>query len=252
MTRSTRTRTNKRKPFGERSTNQPLNHDIGKKKSKKEAEKRKTQRRKSRQIGDDVIIFIQEKKSKSAKLHPAHIDLKTGGITFTPANRKTPIAYDRHRHLLIEKTPDGDEVEIELDSERNIEIQKKEDPVSSTNEQKTASNCTPEVESRTSRRQRSTATTTNYVEYSDEDSENSIKSVGSEFQAPIKTDDQKSKHYSSDSDSSNEKEIFSPARIIKEKSAAAALKPSTTFASPVVKTDWEEQSDWRCSAAIDY
>lgn len=187
-------------------------------------------------------------------MHPAHIDLKTGGITFTPANRKTPIAYDRHRHLLIEKTPEGDEVEIELDSERNIEIRKKADPVSSTNEQKAASNCTLAVEIRTSRRQRSTARTTNYVEYSDEDSENSNKSGGSEFEAPLNTNDRKSKYnyFSDDSDSSNEKEMFSPARIIKEKSAAAALKPSTTFASPVVKTDWEEQSDWRCSAAIDY
>lgn len=188
-------------------------------------------------------------------MYPAHIDLKTGGITFTPANRKTPIAYDRHRHLLIEKTPDGDEVEIELDSERNIEIQKKEDSVSSTrmNEQKTASNCTPVVQSRTSRRQRSTATTKNYVEYSDEDSENSNESGGSYFEAPMKTNDQKSKYYySSDSDGCKEKEIFSPAQRIKEKSAAAALKPSSSFASPVVKTDWEEQSDWRCSTAIDY
>lgn len=64
---------------------------------------------------------IQERNSKTKTLHRAKLDPKTGGITYTPANRKTPIAYDRHRHTLIETTPDGDQIELELDCDEEKE-----------------------------------------------------------------------------------------------------------------------------------
>ena len=36
----------------------------------------------------------------------ATVDPDTGGIQFTPKNRKTPISFDGRRHIVIKKTPE--------------------------------------------------------------------------------------------------------------------------------------------------
>jgi len=266
---SSRTSSNKRKPFGERTTNQS-NSKTGKGKKtpppKEVKKKRKIQRRKSRQIGDDVVIYIQEKKSKSGKLFRAHVDSKTGGVTFVPANRKTPIAYDRHRHLLIEKTPEGDEVEVELDTEadkENIEIHSSNaENVVPTNrrEEKMIPNTTSVKIKCTDKRQRRAANKKCYAESDHDDGgDDEDGDEGSDFEAAAKESPRANKRNakkgkkstvdnSSESNCNIEEEILSPARRIKKRSR----EPSTTFSSPIVKPDWEEQADWRCSTAIDY
>lgn len=255
------------------------------------------------------------------------MDPKTGGITYTPANRKTPIAYDRHRHTLIETTPDGDQIELELDCDEekeNIDSTLSA-PVLIASKAKTTkgiqtikvraeeSSCAPKEEKRITRRGTGTLQPTrSYAESTDPESSSSSddeesdsdavqtqpKSVTNNNRNIVAASKRKGKvpmtaKESSDEESDLDEPPVKKSKVVratevdtkhagkKASTSAAASKamPSSktsrrnkmtvqsddsesdapaprvnpgNFSSPIVKSDWEEQPDWRCTGAIDY
>ena len=305
--RSTRSK-NKRQPVGEVSDTTKTNN------------KKKVQRRKSRQIGDDVAIFvspgtvhtvstteyhsgalvqlinshsnfyiiqIQERKSKSGKLHRAKIHQKTGGITFIPANRKTPIAYDRHRHTLIEKTPDGNN-EIEVDDDDDDDEEDKENLESDVEVPTTKKTAAVEIScgavAKTQRRG-AIKTSQSYAEStdpetSDEESDFEEQPVKKSTRATTGT---AKNTVNKNTKKTTTKKVEESAAVKKSKKTTRAIittnnakktankveEPATdsddeevdepdprertaAFSSPIVKSNWEDQPDWRCASGIDY
>lgn len=283
MARPTRSSTTKRKPFGERSNDTalaPATKKVSKTKKKKTAKAKKKARRQSRQIGDDVIFYIQEKKTKAGKLYRAKV--VAGGLTFMPANRKTPVAYDRHRHRLIEKTPEGDEIEVDLDCWEDKENIDRDDdePI--------------EVVSRTLEAPKRARTKD--VSYADGMSTDGENEDGGQEEVPTpktrtnkrgaknlqKYDDEKMDdgdisrareppmRVYVDSSSDDEGYEAPPGRKRRNNKRGAKKldshnsdesvneppPPSTRskpFSSPITKSNWEDaQTDWRCAGAMDY
>ena len=139
----------------------------------------------------DTTIQIQERNSKSGKLHRAKIDPITGGITFTPGNRKTPIAYDRNRHTLIETTPEGDQIEVQLecdDDKENIDCSV--DPLPNSKDRrpirKTRVDSLTNDKSGTKRRRGDVHLTRSYADSTDPESSSSSSSSEdeSDFEEP--------------------------------------------------------------------
>eukprot|EP00545_Synedropsis_sp_CCMP1620_P003183 CAMPEP_0119003950 /NCGR_PEP_ID=MMETSP1176-20130426/858_1 /TAXON_ID=265551 /ORGANISM="Synedropsis recta cf, Strain CCMP1620" /LENGTH=266 /DNA_ID=CAMNT_0006955601 /DNA_START=162 /DNA_END=962 /DNA_ORIENTATION=- len=261
------TRASKRQPFGERSVTSVT---VA---SKTNKNKKRVQRRKSRQIGDDVAIYIQEKKSKAGKLHRAKVDNKTGGISFTPGNRKTPISYDRHRHTLIEKTPDGEEVEVELDTESEKENLKHCDSSDSEMEaitsKKTNKIVRPAAHDDDTKKEKHTRRKAikSYEESASEEEESDDESDFEE-PAPTKKVPKKqskrraaAKQDTATRNNTKRRDTIETAELDESDDCedevtdkpVPAREGTATFSSPIVKSDWEDhQPDWRCMSAVDY
>ena len=252
------------------------------------------------------------------------MDPKTGGITYTPANRKTPIAYDRHRHALIETTPDGDHIELELDCDEEKENidSTLSDPVPVASKAKTTkgiqtikvradeSSCAPQEEKRITRRGTGTLQSTrSYAESTDPESSSrssssssSVDEVSDSEAVPPQANrnilagsKKKGKPTVTTKVRSDEESGLDEPPVKKSKAVRVAAtntkntgkKTSTAtktmprsktskrnnvttksddsdsdtpapraspgdFSSPIVKSNWEEQPDWRCTGAIDY
>jgi hypothetical protein len=206
-----------------------------------------------------LALQIQEKKAKAGKLHRAKVDNKTGGITYTPANRKTPVCYDRHRHTLIEKTPEGDEVEVELDTDDEKEnfkdISDSELVIRKTKKTKIVRGTKNKLHQKEEPVQSSEASAT---EESDDESD------FEEEKAPIKKAKKTTTKASArggtptKARTTNDTSVDFPADGSDREEAVDEPKAPprelhAAFSSPIVKSDWEDhQPDWRCTGAIDY
>jgi len=76
------------------------------KRSKTKGGKKKATKTPVRNIGATVEKYVQIRKEKNGVLYKATEDPDTGGISFLPKTRKTPISFDGRRHKLVEKTPE--------------------------------------------------------------------------------------------------------------------------------------------------
>mmetsp|Transcript_24365 Transcript_24365/g.37560 ORF Transcript_24365/g.37560 Transcript_24365/m.37560 type:complete len:207 (-) Transcript_24365:288-908(-) len=76
------------------------------KRAKTKGGKKRTTKTPVRNIGATVEKYVQIRKEKNGVLYKATEDPDTGGISFLPKTRKTPISFDGRRHKLVEKTPE--------------------------------------------------------------------------------------------------------------------------------------------------
>eukprot|EP00543_Licmophora_paradoxa_P014496 CAMPEP_0202475660 /NCGR_PEP_ID=MMETSP1360-20130828/93021_1 /ASSEMBLY_ACC=CAM_ASM_000848 /TAXON_ID=515479 /ORGANISM="Licmophora paradoxa, Strain CCMP2313" /LENGTH=259 /DNA_ID=CAMNT_0049102839 /DNA_START=218 /DNA_END=997 /DNA_ORIENTATION=+ len=241
-------------------------------KSKATTKTKKDQsRRKSRQVGDSIVVIIQERRSGDS--YEATYDEGTGGYFYTPKGRKTPVAYDERRHRIIKKTPedgegvDGDHYDTNpaSDSDTNEEI---EDPALGR------------------RTRRVAVLKRSYVEKDSDDDDNqdfpptANKRKESTPQKKKPLGKKKRSHEESDFEDTDveetkpigkKKESIDDAKnnmnkkaktgkftILDETDAVGNTKDTheepnlNRFSSPLGKTGWEIGDDWRTPSAIDY
>jgi len=91
---------------------------------KAQTKRKKNISNKSSKIGESEDTYVQVKGSKGLFL--AAVDRETGGVQFTPKNRKTPITFDARRHIIIKKTPNqyGSNSHSEDDMEKDFDDKK--------------------------------------------------------------------------------------------------------------------------------